>query len=124
MKDIPQISNAEWEVMRILWDKAPIKAAEVIKTLQDTKDWKPKTIKTLIRRLLDKGVIGHTTYGNAYVYHVVIEEKEYLDRETDSFLNKLYQGSIRHFMLNFVQEKELSREEVAELIKILENSKR
>lgn len=123
MNEIPQISNAEWEIMQVIWQQAPVRSVDVIRTLEDTKDWKPKTIKTLIRRLLDKGVISYTTEGNAYVYHVEIEETAYIDKETNNFLSKIYNGSISRLMLNFVKDKKLSNDEISELIKILKDSK-
>lgn len=122
MKEIPLITNAELEVMKVIWNKAPIKSADIVKTLENMKDWKPKTIKTLIRRLSDKGAISYTTEGNAYIYNANINKKDYVDKETDSFLDKLYSGSLNHLMLNFVKEKKLSSEQISELIKILQNS--
>lgn len=123
MKEVPQISNAEWQVMKIIWDKAPIKSLDVIKFLETSTDWKPKTIKTLIRRLLDKGVINYKEVGNTYIYDVVIPEKSYVEKETNNFLNKIYNGSLSHMMLNFIKHKKITNDEISELIKILEDNK-
>ncbi len=122
MNEIPQISNAEWEVMRIIWDKAPIKSADIVKALEE-KDWSTKTIQTLVRRLLDKGVITNISNGKVYMYDVLIPETEYIQKETDGFLKRVYSGSIHHLMLNFVKNNNLSNNEVEELITILKNKK-
>ncbi len=120
MSELPQVSNAEWEVMKIIWDKSPVKSSVIIEDLENTQKWKPKTVQTLIRRLLDKGVIGYTIEGKAYVYHFLISENEYVSRETENFLSKVYQGSLSHMMLNFVKNNKVTEDEVSELIKILE----
>ncbi|GIQ64934.1 hypothetical protein PACILC2_35020 [Paenibacillus cisolokensis] len=54
MKQIPKISDAEWEVMKVFWAKAPLTANDVIQALEGSKDWNPKTIRTLIKRLVEK----------------------------------------------------------------------
>lgn len=58
MKEVPQISDAEWRVMQVIWDKSPITANEVVDKLKNNTHWKPKTIKTLIRRLVEKKALG------------------------------------------------------------------
>ena len=58
MADIPKISESEWEVMKIIWNKNPCSANEIIKILEGSTEWKPKTVKSLISRLLNKNVIG------------------------------------------------------------------
>lgn len=123
MDKIPSISDAEWEVMKVIWDKSPIKSADIIKVLSRNTDWKPKTVRTLIRRLVDKGVIGYTAEGKTYTYYPKVPEEKCVAQETDNFLTKIYDGSLSHFMLNFVENKKLSPEEVAKLIKILKMHK-
>jgi BlaI family penicillinase repressor len=58
MKNIPQISEAEWEVMKILWVKSPISSSEVVEMLEGKSSWKAKTIKTLISRLVQKKALS------------------------------------------------------------------
>lgn len=123
MSELPQISNAEWEVMRIIWEKSPVKSSQIISILENSKDWKPKTIQTLIRRLLDKGVIEYRVEGKAYVYSYIIAEEKYINHETETFISKVYQGSLSHMMLNFMKNKDLTDNEIMELINILRNKK-
>ncbi len=54
MKELPKISEAELEVMKVLWSKSPQTANEVIEELEKNMDWNPKTIRTLINRLVHK----------------------------------------------------------------------
>ena len=123
MNETHSISNAEWEVMKVIWDKSPIKSADIIQALSHKTDWKPKTVQTLIRRLVDKGVIGYTAEGKTYAYYPKISLEKCVAQVTDNFLSKIYNGSLSHFILNFVENKKLSSDDIAELINILEKHK-
>lgn len=65
MKNLPQISEAEYEVMKIVWKHAPINTNEITEKLLQSTNWSPKTIQTLIKRLVTKGVL---TYENKVVF--------------------------------------------------------
>ena len=67
MKKIPSISEAEHQVMKVIWKNNPIMASEIINILTEKTDWKPKTIKTLINRLLKKEAIGYEKSGREYI---------------------------------------------------------
>jgi len=87
MKELPKISEAELEVMKVLWSKSPQTANEVIKVLESTTDWKPKTIRTLITRLVQKEAISyHQDTGRIYAYFPLVSQDKYLQVETESFL--------------------------------------
>jgi len=62
-----KISDAEFEVMKIIWDKSPIRSSQIVKILSHVKDWKPNTILTLVSRLVNKKAVGFTKEGNAYI---------------------------------------------------------
>ncbi len=85
MKQIPAISEAEHQVMKIIWKNNPIMASEIINALTEKTDWKPKTIKTLINRLLNKGAIDYEKSGREYNYYPVIEEADFVKAESRIF---------------------------------------
>lgn len=120
MKEIPRISEAEWEVMKVLWAKSPSTANQVIEALADTTDWKPKTVKTLISRLVKKDAIGFTQDNRAYYYYPLVDETECLKAESQSFLNRVYGGALKPMLINFLREETLSMEEIEELKRILD----
>lgn len=124
MNKIPKISNAELEVMKIIWNYAPITALDIIKELKIKAEWKPATIKSLINRLLKKSAISFKKSGNEYIYFSLISEDEYIKSESRSFINKVFNGSIKSMLLTFAESKEISETDIDDLKKILENSKK
>lgn len=122
MSEIPKISNAEWEVMKIIWKNSEITSTKIVEELQDKIDWKPSTVKSLINRLLNKKVIGFNKLGNEYVYFPLISETECIKQESHSFINKVFNGSIKSMLLTFVESKEISEKDIEELKNILNQS--
>ncbi|MNI05751.1 Penicillinase repressor [compost metagenome] len=121
MKDVPQISDAEWEVMKVLWSKAPRTANEVIEALADQTDWKPKTIRTLLNRLAQKQAITYSQENRIYAYFPLVTEDECVKYETNSFLKRIYGGAFKPLLVNFLKEEQLSPEDIKELKKILDD---
>ena len=76
MKSIPRISDAEWEIMKVLWRRAPSSAQVVIDSLEGTTHWHPTTVRTLLNRLVRKGVLNFKREGRAYIYSPTLTEAE------------------------------------------------
>ena len=74
MSDLPQISEAEFEVMKIVWKHAPISTNEITDKLLQTTNWSPKTIQTLIKRLVTKGALTYEKQSRVFVYTPVVKE--------------------------------------------------
>ncbi|MBK1812188.1 BlaI/MecI/CopY family transcriptional regulator [Clostridium sp. YIM B02505] len=122
MPEIPKISNAEWEVMKIIWNQPQITSTNIIEELKNKTDWKPSTVKSLISRLLNKNAIGFNKLGSEYLYFALISEDECIKSESQSFINKVFNGSIKSMLLNFVESKEISETDIEELKNILNQS--
>ncbi len=120
MKGVPRISEAEWQVMRVVWADAPCTANEVVKALASTTTWQPKTIKTLLNRLAKKKALGFKKRGRAYHYYPLVGESECVMAESRSFLRRVYGGALVPMLANFLKEEELSSEEIAEVRRILD----
>lgn len=97
MKALPQISEAEFEVMKVIWKYAPISTNEITDRLTQMTKWSPKTIQTLIKRLVTKGAVSYEKQSRVFVYTPLIEEKEYIRQESHSFLNRYYE-SVKVFL--------------------------
>jgi BlaI family transcriptional regulator, penicillinase repressor len=124
MKTLPQISDTEWQVMKILWASKPLTANEVIKKIEGLTSWKPKTVKTLLGRLVKKNAITFDKDGRTYVYYPLVSEDECVKAESHSFLEKVFSGALNVMFANFLEEKQLSKEEIAELKHILEQKEK
>jgi BlaI family penicillinase repressor len=125
MTKLPQITDAEWEVMKILWAKKECPSSEIVKQLTETMDWSPKTIRTLLNRLVQKEAVGinKDESRRAQMFYPLVSENEYLQSETKSFLQKLYGGAIKPMLANFLQEKKLTEQEINELKQLFDDNK-
>lgn len=116
-----KISDAELEIMKILWQKGGMTSPEIVEILFQKNDWEKTTIKTLLARLVKKGCVEQAkTDGKLYFYKPSITEREYKKVENENFITKLYQGSVKHMLLNFVEEKQISKGDLEKLIEIIE----
>jgi len=116
----PKISEAEWAVMKVLWDKSAATANEVVEALSDTSSWKPKTIRTLINRLVAKEAVGFEKNGRVYRYYPLVTQVQCVHAETISFLSRAGGTALKPMLAAFIEEQQLSAEDVAELKQILE----
>ena len=120
MKGLAKISESEWLVMQVLWSRGPLTANEVVEKLTGSTKWKPKTVKTLINRLVKKGALRFQKEGRKYRYYPAVGESQYVRTETRSFLRRVYRGATKPMLAAFLEDAELSAEDIAELKKILE----
>ncbi len=120
MEQLPQISDAELEVMKIIWDFAPISTNEVVEKLSKTSNWTAKTIQTMLLRLLKKNVLTYEKQSRVFVYSPLVDKNDYIKQESNSFLNRFYNGTINSMVLNFIENDILSDKEIDELKNILD----
>ena len=118
MAKLPQISEAEFEVMKVIWDKAPISTNDIVKELSDS-SWNVRTIQTLISRLEKKHVISHTKEGRVFVYTPLVAREDYVRLESRSFLDKFYNGAANKMVMNFIENDMLTDKDIAELKELL-----
>lgn len=119
MKALPQISEAEFEVMRIVWKYAPISTNEVIDKLIRTSSWSPKTIQTLLKRLVTKGAITYEKKSRVFVYTPLVQQDEYISHESSSFLKRYYDGNISNMLSAYLESDRLSNSEIENLRALL-----
>lgn len=119
MSALPQISEAEYEVMKIVWKYAPINTNEITEKLLATSSWSAKTIQTLIKRLVNKGVLTYEKNSRVFVYTPVVKESEYISQESNSFLNRYYDGDITAMLSTYIQNDKLSKTEIETLRALL-----
>ena len=121
MGKIPKISDSEWRVMRVVWDKKePQPAYDIIQELSAGRKWQPKTIKTLLNRLVKKRALGFKKYKNLYLYYPLVTESACLKSESESFLERCFGGALTPMLTHFVETRKLSPADIRELKRILE----
>ncbi|HEX4120194.1 MAG TPA: BlaI/MecI/CopY family transcriptional regulator [Verrucomicrobiae bacterium] len=122
MKKIPRISESEWEVMKVVWDKAPCSANQIITALHEQDAaWHPKTVKAFLNRLVKKKALGFKLDGRAYLYHPLVQQGECAEEASVSFLGRVFGGSLTPMLAHFVARKRLTAEEIEELKKLLDS---
>lgn len=115
------ISEAEWKVMECLWRNNSLTLKQISEELTDSK-WSYTTIRTMVTRLMEKGIIAADKSSTSnFKYYAVAPEKECKLEETKSFLKRVFAGSISSMVATLAKQENLSKEEVAELKKIIEN---
>ena len=119
MKKMPRISEAEWEVMKVLWGNSPATANQIVEGLSKRTHWQRETIRTLINRLVQKKALGFEKEGRQYHYYPLVSEAECVRAETRSFLDRVHGGSIEPMLAAFVEERRLSPEQLDRLSRIL-----
>jgi len=124
MKENPNISEAEWKVMKVVWKQYPITTNQVVEQLLPSNDWKPKTIMTLLKRLVNKGALSFEKKGRAYSYSPLVREKDCIREESRSFLERVFGGSLKPMLAHFLEEEEMDRDDIDELKRILNERSR
>ena len=116
---LPQISEAEFEVMKIVWKYAPINTNEITEKLTLTTSWSPKTIQTLIKRLVSKKALSYEKQSRAFVYTPLVQEDEYIRQESNSFLKRYYNGNLSSMLASYLEDDKLSSTEIDNLRHLL-----
>lgn len=120
----PRISAAEWEVMNVLWEKAPLSAAEVFARLPPGHGWKPKTVNTFLSRLVKKRALRITRQDELNGYIPLIKRQTCVADEGASFLQRVFKGAAGPLVMHFCERADLSDAEIAELEALLKSKKK
>lgn len=123
MKTLPQISDAEFEVMDLIWKYGPISTNEITEKLVQKKEWSPKTIYTLLLRLEKKGAICHEKKGRVFIYTSSVKKEDYLEAESRMLANRFFDGAMNQMVVSFLNQRELSEKDLDELQKILDRKR-
>lgn len=120
MTDKPKISDAEWQVMRILWRKSPLTVKEIVETLTKKTAWKTETIRTLINRLAKKKAISFEKKGRRHYYFPLLREQECIKADAESFVARAGTAMLKPILAAFIEKEKLTEKEIEELQRILD----
>ena len=114
-----QMSESEKRVMEVLWQQSPLTSLQVVEGLAD-QGWNEKTVKTFLNRLVKKNVLSFEKSGRRYLYSPVVAREDFLSQASDGFLQRVFRGDMKELLATFVSNKQLSKEELNYLKKLLE----
>lgn len=117
------IAETEWRVMELLWDKTMLTIGDIKSGLADT-GWSDSTIKTLVRRLTNKGAVRIDDTHGQFRYYPVVKEDECKLKETKNLINRIYNGSVKMLMTSLASESNLTEEETERLMEIIDKMDR
>lgn len=121
MPSMPKISDAEWQVMQVLWAQSPLNASEIVDRLAEQQNWSPRTIKTMLSRLVQKGALTFTQERNRYHYLPAVTQPACIRDASRSFLSRVFSGDTNLLLAHLVEAGRLSREDIETLKKTLED---
>jgi BlaI family transcriptional regulator, penicillinase repressor len=119
-----RISSAEHEVMEVLWRESPLTAIEVAERVPAERAWSIRTVKTLLSRLLAKGVLSHEEEGRRYLYRPAVERDDYVTQESRRLLDRLFGGRVTPLVAHLAERRDLSESDIAEIEALLKALRR
>jgi CopY/TcrY family copper transport repressor len=119
-----EITDSEWEVMRVVWTRTKATSKEIISVLQDKKDWKPATTKTFIGRLVKKGALNTETVGNKFIYTAAVSEEESLKSLKAGLFSHICNTAVGKTIADLIKESTLSHDDIAMMEEILKSKKK
>ena len=119
MNPSKRITHAEWEVMAVVWQRAPVAASAVVEELRDSKRWSLATVRTLLRRLVNKGALGQQAEGKRYLYTPLVSMEACVRQESESFWERVVGRAPSAALIHLVERADLSKRDIQELRRIL-----
>ncbi|MBI1290670.1 transcriptional regulator [bacterium] len=123
-ESLPSLSPAEWEVMKVVWDRGNAAARDVFAALPEERGWAYKTVKTLLSRLVDKGALDYVAVGNSYLYNPVYTRDQLSQQEAEEFVGRVHDGSSTQALAAFVRQSDLTPADIARLRELLDAKER
>jgi BlaI family penicillinase repressor len=116
---VERIAEGEYAVMEVLWEKAPLTAAEVADRVPTDRDWSLATVKTMLSRLLAKGALAHEQDGRRYLYRPAIRREDYVAEESGRLLDRMFDGRVTPLVAHLAARDRLTSEDIAEIEALL-----
>lgn len=121
---LQDLSPAEWEVMKVIWELGPSAARDVYASLPAEVGWAYKTVKTLLSRLVAKGALDYEQIGNSYLYRSAVEREQMTRKEVRGVFSRVMGAALSPVLAHFIEEADLSEEEIRNLKRLLEQKRK
>lgn len=116
MNIIKRLPDAEFEIMKVIWQKTPpVTTKQIMEDLKSNKNWKPQTVLTMLIRLIEKGFLESKKIGKERNYTPIVTEQEYLQIETGDFMKRYYGNSLGSLVKTLYAGQNLTQEDLQEL---------
>jgi BlaI family transcriptional regulator, penicillinase repressor len=119
-----RIADTEWRVMRVVWHRGPIGAAEVIEEILPETGWSHRTVRSLLNRLVTKGAIRAELVQGRNIYTAKVAQSKCVLQESRSFLKKVFGGDASRMLVHFVENEKMTPEQISQLRAILDSKGR
>ncbi|GAE90816.1 BlaI/MecI/CopY family transcriptional regulator [Acetivibrio straminisolvens] len=120
----PALSDGEWKLMNLLWEKSPRTIAEMVAALKNDTAWTKATINIMLGRMINKGAVRCDDSRRSKLFYPIIDKEEAAVHETENFLSKVYNGSLSMMIASLAGQKALRAEDIEELYKILNEAEK
>jgi BlaI family transcriptional regulator, penicillinase repressor len=124
MKTSMRMTHAEWEVMAVVWERAPMAASAVVEELHERKQWSLATVRTLLRRLVNKGALAQEPEGKRYIYRPLVSMEACVRQESESFWERVLGRAPSAALIHLVKRAELSKQDIQEMRRILRSKEK
>ena len=114
-----RIGEAEYAVMEVLWQDAPLTASEVAERVPAERGWSIRTVKTMLARLLAKGVLAHEEDGRRYLYRPAVARADYVAQESGRLIDRMFGGRVTPLVAHLAERDRLSETDIAEIEALL-----
>ena len=118
-----RIAEGEYAVMEVLWQRSPLTAAEVAERVPVERGWSLATVKTMLSRLLAKGLLSHEEDGRRYLYRPAIRREDYVAEESGRLIDRMFGGRVTPLVAQLAARDKLSDEDIAEIEALLRELK-
>jgi BlaI family transcriptional regulator, penicillinase repressor len=115
-----RISDAEWDVMEVVWKSGSATAADVIEALAGRRGWNHSTIRTMLARLVEKGALRYEVDGPRYIYRAAVTRKRCVRDESRSFLERVFGGDVGSLLVHYVRESRVEPKDLEALRRLLD----
>lgn len=116
------LSDAEWKIMNVLWEQAPRTMMQITNALKAETGWTKHTVMSFLKRMEEKDALHYEEGAKAKLYYPDLKREEAALQETEDFLERVFQGRMGMMLNTMVQQRALSKEDMEELHKILEQA--
>jgi BlaI family penicillinase repressor len=124
MKSSVRMTEAEWEVMAVVWRRAPVAASTICETLWQSKQWTLGTVRTLLQRLVNKGAVAQQFEGKRYIYTPLVSVEACVHQESESFWDRILGHAPSTAIIHLVKRADLSNEDIQELRRVLRDKEK